>query len=127
MDSLRVKGDNVTPSVLCDADKGILEFTGRSIPENANDFFSPVMKWLTEYKSSDKNTLHVIFYLDYINSISYKMIFEMMLVVEEMKILGKEIDILWKYEEDDEEILEEGKNFATKLDLPFRFEEVPEE
>lgn len=126
MESLIIQPSEHTPSVKCDFEKGLVEFTGRSIPENANDFYTPICDWLTQYKDTSKTELQFIFCLDYINSISYKMIFELMLIAEEIKEGGKNVSVIWKYEEDDEEILEEGENFSTKINIDFSFEEVPE-
>jgi len=53
-------------------------------------------------------------------------LFEIMLLSEEIDKSGKKVKVLWKYEEDDDEILEEGENFSTKINLDFSFEEVPE-
>ena len=47
-------------------------------------------------------------------------------MTEKIKQDGKTVSILWKYEEDDDQILEEGTYFSSKLDIPFSFEEVPE-
>ena len=55
------------------------------------------------------------------------MIFEILLITEKIKQDGKNISILWKYDEDDDQILDEGSYFSSKLDIPFSFEEVPEE
>jgi hypothetical protein len=37
-----------------------------------------------------------------------------------------ELVILWKYDEDDEEILDEGKVFKSRFELDFRLVEVPD-
>lgn len=127
MNSISIEGTTYSPKVICDAEKGIIEFLGRSIPENANEFYTPILNWLTDFNNSNHSNLSLTFALDYINSVSYKMIFEMMLLVVKIKDSGKQVDILWKYEEDDDEILEEGRSFANKLNLDFTFEEVPEQ
>ena len=116
-----------TPKIMCDFENSLIEISGRSIPENANEFYIPLIRWLKDYGNSDKQSLKLIFFLDYINSISYKMIFEILIIAEEIKKGNKDVSVLWKYEEDDDEILEEGSHFASKLDIPFTFEEIPEE
>ncbi len=126
MELLSIKGTESTPKILCSPDSGSVEVYGRSIPENASEFYASFLEWLKIYNKSDKSELRFTFFLDYINSISYKMIFEVLLIAEDMSKTGKEISVLWKYEEGDEEILEEGKIFSDKININFSFEEVPE-
>ena len=127
MNSISIEATESTPAVKCDFDNELIEISGRSIPENANEFYAPLTKWLKDFQQSDAQSLRLTFFLDYINSISYKMIFEILLLSEKIKQDGKNVSVLWKYEEDDDEILDEGSHFASKLDIPFSFEEVPEE
>ncbi len=127
MDFLKIEGTDTTPTITCNGKENTVEVLGRSIPENASEFYAPFVDWLENYKDSDKEKLHLTFFLDYINSISYKMIFEVLLITQKMVENGKSISVLWKYEEGDEEILEEGKIFAAKINLSFEFEEVPED
>ena len=82
---------------------------------------------MKNFGNSDKQNLKLIFFLDYINSISFKMIFEILLITEKIKQDDKNVSIVWKYDEDDDQILDEGYYFSSKLDIPFSFEEVPEE
>ena len=126
MQSLQIEGTPTTPTILCSVEKKQINIYGRSIPENAKDFYDPLFKWIAEFGNSDVPGIKASFFLDYINSISYKTIFDIMVKLEEIKLKGKEITVLWKYEEDDDEIFEEGKNFASKVNLHFEFEEIPE-
>ena len=38
-----------TPSVILDAERGIFEISQMSLPEDAVDFYSPILAWLREY------------------------------------------------------------------------------
>jgi len=127
MNPISIEATESTPRIKCDFENQLIEIEGRSIPENANEFYAPLIQWLKDYKNSNKQSLNLIFFLDYINSISYKMIFEILLIAEKIKQDGKDVSVLWKYEEDDDEILDEGTHFSSKLDIPFTFKEIPEE
>lgn len=124
---MSIPGTESTPEIICDFENASISFSGRSIPENANEFYAPLVNWIKEYQNSNNQELSLTFFLDYINSISYKMIFEVLILAEGIKKSGKSVNVLWKYEEDDDEILDEGSHFASKLDIDFAFEEVPEE
>ena len=41
-----------TPDVTLDAANGVFEFVGQAYPENAADFFNPILEWLEEYGDS---------------------------------------------------------------------------
>ena len=127
MNSITIKATETTPGIICDFEHESIQIIGRSIPENANEFFTPVLDWLHEYKDSNKSNLKLTFFLDYINSISYKMLFEILIIAENLNKNGKNVAVHWKYEEDDDEILDEGRHFDSKLDIDFTFEETPEE
>ena len=127
MNAISIEATESTPTIKCDFENELIEILGRSIPENATEFYSPLIEWVKDFGNSDKQNLKIIFFLDYINSISFKMIFEILLLTEKIKQDGKNVSILWKYDEDDDQILDEGYYFSSKLDIPFSFEEVPEE
>ncbi len=127
MNAISIQATESTPTIKCDFENELIEILGRSIPENATEFYSPLIEWVTDFGNSEKQNLKIIFFLDYLNSISFKMIFEILLLTEKIKQDGKNVSILWKYDEGDEQILDEGSYFSSKLDIPFSFEEVPEE
>lgn len=120
---LHIKGSPVTPEIKGDMD-GKISITGRSIPENPTSFFEPFMNWLSSYCSSCSTPTEFMFHLDYINSLSMKFIFDMIVQLQELKDKGNEVVILWKYDEGDEEILEEGRLIESKFSLNFIFEEI---
>ena len=127
MNAISIQATESTPTIKCDFENELIEILGRSIPENATEFYSPLIEWVTDFGNSEKQNLKIIFFLDYINSISFKIIFEILLLTEKIKQGGKNVSILWKYDEGDDQILDEGYYFSSKLDIPFSFEEVPEE
>jgi len=49
MDVLSIKGTSQYPEVLLDKKKGILSFSGNSLPEDAKGFFEPIMAWIDDY------------------------------------------------------------------------------
>lgn len=66
LSDLHIKGTSKTPQIDLDAEKGILSFVGKSIPENATSFYEPTFKWAEQYaKSPARNTnlkLNVVYF-----------------------------------------------------------------
>ncbi len=106
---------------------GILEIEGRSITEDPFTFWQPLLEWVENYahKAAPKTLVNI--YLEYSNSSSNKYINELLRKLEDSH--GKRTDVLvnWKYEEDDESVLQLGKDFESMLKLPFNFEELETE
>ncbi len=117
MKDLIIEGTENTPKIICTYLPGKVEVLGRSIPENATAFYAPVVSWLKEFSAVSRNKIELVFHLDYINSMSQKMIIDLMLYVQELHKQGREVIINWFYDPDDEEMLEEGSIFKEKLDV----------
>ena len=126
MQALLKEATGTTPRVRFDANEGIMELEGRSIPENATVFYYPLLDWLTAYVESPKANSSFTFYLEYINSISQKLLFEIVKKIQLLQSNGTAIEVIWKYDEDDEEMLEEGEMLMSKFDLEMRFVAVQE-
>ena len=125
MEKLEIEGTEATPHIVCDASEGVMKFSGRSIPENATSFYSPVIEWLTSYSSSPKESTNLNFDLDYINSISQKIILDILYRLEDLsKDKGGLINVKWHYEKGDDEIKDEGEIFASKVDVNFELIEI---
>lgn len=116
----RAATDN-TPLVNFDPSQGLIEIKGRSIPENAADFYFPLLEWLNRYSQSSQKHTHFVFYLEYINSISQKMLADIFLKAQNIKTNGTTVEVTWQFDEEDEEMYEEGKVFGSKFNLPINF------
>ncbi len=127
MDKLQIQGTAKTPSLLFDAETGILEIKGRSIPENAIDFFKPLVDWLEEYSKDAKELTQANIQLEYFNTSSSKCILDIFKKLENInKQDGCEVVINWYYEEDDEDMLEAGEDYQSILKIPFKMIEIEE-
>ncbi len=126
MEKLVIKGTAVTPEIVGNPESGTISISGRSIPENATSFYKPVLDWVENYKLQPQDKTELTFFLDYVNSISQKVLYE---ILDRLSDLSKssQLKVYWKYEADDEEILDEGKVFQTKFDVDFQLVPVNEE
>jgi len=106
-----------TPRILLDAENRIFEITGRSLPEDCIDFYTPVFKWIAEYKKQPPSTTTFTFKLDYFNTASSKIILDILLTLKDLP----GIQIRWFYSDDDEDILDAGTEFAEQVLIPFEF------
>ncbi len=119
MENIKISAREDTPEVYMDAEKALIELTGRSMPENAISFYGPILNWLKEYaRHPHKKTVFVV-KLTYFNTASSKMLLEMLMILEEIQKQGNEILVRWQYPEDDEDIQEAGEEYREIVEVPF--------
>lgn len=112
-----------TPQVEWCPQEGILKMTGRSLPENAEAFYKPVLDWIKEYipTAAEKTILRVE--LEYFNSSSVKQLLSILIKLEDLRMMGKEVEVVWVYNQDDELMEMKGRELESIVELPFRFED----
>jgi len=106
-----------TPEVLFDKAKSEFKIVGKSMPENAFEFYSPVQNWLADYRSTPNDVTRLDISLDYFNSGSVKQVFKILCLMEEITELGKDVQVNWFYKKGDELMLMKGLEFDKFLDL----------
>ena len=124
MNELVIEKTVKTPYVNFDAHSGIFKIIGRSIPENPEDFYKTLFRWINEYFKKPQNETLINVQLEYINSGSSKFILDFFQMIQEYKTKGFNCKISWYYEEDDEAVLELGKHYQTIIDVPFKLIEI---
>jgi hypothetical protein len=113
---------NDTPLVHFELNGNLL-LKGRSLVSDINQFYEPLIEWVKQL-----NTIRVRFCieLDYYNTSSAKKLMELLKEVENNPQV-KEFEVIWQYEEDDEDTLEKGIIFSEKLKkAKFTFSELIE-
>ena len=115
------EGDTQTPRVVLDKKQNKFEFTGNSLPENALSFYKPIIEWFELYKKEPNEEICVIFKVDYINSASSKMMHKIILKLDEIHLLGNQIEVKWYYQNDDEDMLLDGQTYLEDLSMPYQF------
>ncbi len=121
MDSLLIQKTEDTPQVNFDIATGIFKLSGRSLPENAIDFYKPVLDWI-EAVLSESYEKKIVFeiQLEYFNTASSKQLAKMLLLIERF-IENNSIIIRWFYEKEDNDMLISGNQYSKFLKLDFEF------
>jgi hypothetical protein len=65
-----ITSSNKTPQVDFNCFTGDLILSGRSIPENANQLYEPLLKWVNEYVQSPRQNTNFRINLEYFNTAS---------------------------------------------------------
>jgi len=125
MDPIKIEGTPKTPTINFSAETGVLEIKGRSIPENAVEFYKPMVDWIGAYGDQAKPATQVNVQLEYFNTSSSKCILDVFKKLESINSKTS-ITINWHYEEDDEDMLEAGEDYQAIINIPFKMIEMEE-
>ncbi|HQH41527.1 MAG TPA: DUF1987 domain-containing protein [Bacteroidales bacterium] len=121
MEPLIITGTDEIPTVILDKEKNLFEISGQSIPEEAISFYSPVIDWFEEYSQNPNSKTILNLQLEYCNSSSSKAIVDILEILEEMNQKGNQVEVVWHYMEDDDDMLDMGKEFQEIINVPFTF------
>jgi hypothetical protein len=110
MDDLFIQGTDSLPTISLKSN-GELKITGRALPEDAARFFSPVLKWISDFSADE---LHIEINLDYFNTSVSKQLLDFFRIIEKNPD-NKVIKLKWMYEDGDEEMLESGEIYQELL------------
>ncbi len=126
MENFHIDGSAKTPTINFDGETGVLEFKGRSIPENSVEFYAPINEWLENYKASPRKSTIVDMKLEYFNTSSSKCILDFFKRLEAMNGKGTEVLVNWYFEREDEDMAEAGEDYEAIVELPFKIIEIEE-
>jgi len=119
LEAIHLEKSNNTPLVRFDPENNIFEIRGRSIPEDATKYYLPIMLWLEKYISDPLDYTEFVVDLEYFNSSSAKRLMRILSMLEGIADKGKQIKILWLFQEGDELIEERGIEIQESLKIPF--------
>lgn len=130
MKELIIEKTTSSPKVIFDCIKNIYEISGESRPNDPAEFYGRILKWLDEFSkylesqsvNNDSCEFNLIF--DYFNSSSAKYILDFCRNLGKIRAAGKKIIVKWHYKEDDEDMLEAGKEMSRLAKLPFDYVQI---
>ena len=115
-----------TPRVVLNAESGVFEISQMSLPEDAVDFYAPIINWLMEYSENPQKETVFNMKLEYFNTASSKQLIQILLLLGNLK--GKtDIKVNWYYKEIDEDMQALGEEYSQIINLPFNLISVPKQ
>lgn len=126
MAKLLILATDESPQIMFDPSRGILDIFGKSLPENISDFYSPLEQAVVEYIDDPQPETTISFDLVYLNSASTKRILEIICHFEKLYNSGGKVIFNWYYDQFDEDMRDEGEEFARLTDLSVKIIKKPE-
>lgn len=115
-----VEGAEKSPQVKLST-KGSIKIAGRSIHEDPDEFYQPVVTWVEEYCNNPAPITTVDVELEYVNSGSAIFILSIIKHLTTTLEPDYELIINWYYEDGDDDILERGEYYSSLLHKDFVF------
>lgn len=126
MAKLLILATDESPQIMFDPSRGILDIFGKSLPENIIDFYSPLEQAVVEYIDNPQPETIISFDLVYLNSASTKRILEVIRHFEKLHNSGGKVVFNWYHDQFDEDMRDEGEEFARLTDLAVKIIKKPE-
>lgn len=115
---ISISATDKTPSILFNTEIGMLTIEGKSLVENAYDFYKPLLDELKEYCKKPCCQTIINIKLEYFNTSSSKSILDVLRRAEDIKS-SSITKVNWYYEKYDEDMLEVGEDYQSIINIPF--------
>ncbi len=122
MEALHIEASEDTPKIYFEPDVEIYLLEGKSLPENAIDFYQPVFDWAQIFFNAKDvpSTIEINFKLDYFNTASSKQIAKLLRIIE-ISPSSENVLIKWYYDEEDTDMLKAGNRYNKLMNIQFEF------
>ena len=125
LQSLYIARTEETPEVDFNTETRVFLIKGRSLPEDAFSFYTPLIEWLEDYCKQLSGEVEIQIHLDYFNSSSGRYLMDMLCKLESLLEPNQLIRVSWVAEKDDEVMLEKGEEIMSLIKLPFKMKVIP--
>ena len=133
MNKFFIEETEFTPGISLDLNTRKFIFKGVSRPEDVFKFYEPAIEWLKELDQNlhihtdtkyNFTNINVVFRLTYFNSASSKMLLQFLEVLNRIQQKGVDIIIDWYYDENDEQMYDDGMDLSESVKIPFNYHKV---
>ncbi len=123
MNALIIEETIQTPHVCFDPDNNIFEIKNKSLPEDADVFYEPIIKWFERYCKQPNEQTDFYFKLDYYNTSSARNI---AFIINLLDVLSQKhkVKIFWYYHQIDEDMQSMGEQYYETTQVDFELVKI---
>jgi len=121
MEKIKIEATDVSPEVVFDVENNLFSIRGKSVVTEVDEFYSPLISWLENANGKLENRIDFVFDLEYFNIFSSKRILFILYKLSDLKKSGANINVIWHFSMEDDDMKEVGEDFACMVNLPFEF------
>ncbi|MCQ2251886.1 MAG: DUF1987 domain-containing protein [Bacteroidales bacterium] len=125
MERIQIAPEKNSPKVDFNPEAGVLTFEGKSLMEDSESFYLPLVDWIMKYAEEPHEGTVVDFKFDYFNTSTSKWL---VTITKQLKVLydkDQTTVVNWYWPDDD--ILEYGEVITDLVDMPINLIEVEED
>ncbi|TNF25572.1 MAG: DUF1987 domain-containing protein [Bacteroidetes bacterium] len=116
---LHILPTDVSPEIMLDLSEKKFYIQGRSMPENAEKFFNPVMSWMRQNLPFQFIKASFDVNLEYYNTGTFIRLMAIFNLLEELNKKDNDFRVRWIVEAEDEDNINDGKSFQEVVKVPF--------
>lgn len=121
MEIINIKATEVSPEIVLDLNNNVFSIKGKSVVTEVDSFYAPVLNWLDKAEGGLNKEIEFVFDLEYFNIFSSKRILFILYKLAEIGKAGADINVVWNFSMEDDDMKEVGEDFACMVNLPFQF------
>ena len=114
MENINIEKKEDSPKVTMDFEIGLIEFEGECYPENAFEFFEPILQWLNNYFENKSKDTTINFKLSYFNSATTQVLFDIFDILDESE--HQSLKINWYYDINNKGTLKDYEEFSEEFE-----------
>jgi len=125
--NLYIEHTHKTPEINFKLSEGKLCISGVSVPENAHEFYFPLIEWLQKHLPSfNKDCLVLDCKISYLNTSSLQFLGDIFFLLDNLheSFPSTKIEVNWYYDSYDSDMKETGMDFKDVVSLDFNLKEV---
>ena len=123
MENLIIEPTAQEAGVNFNASAGELKLWGKSFSYDSSTFYLRLKDWVRDYISSPAEETTFICFMEYVNSSSQKHLAELLFMLNEITSKGKQLHVIWKYEDGDDDMCFLGELINDEMSIPMQFKE----
>lgn len=122
MRELIIEATEESPAINLKGDGTILCIMGRSTSAMVASSFRQVSLWLDEFgRQEGMAPLRFEFRLEYYNTLTSRLLLDLLFKMEKLYEKGHDIVVDWYYEKFDTDLREAGEAYSAMVTIPFNF------
>lgn len=122
---LRIQPTSKTPFIEFNPQSGMLLVKGHSYPEDPQEFYQDLIDAIDVYCLHPLIKTTLVFNIEYLNTGTSRVLYSLFKKFEASVNDNKEVEVIWQYEEGDDDILDAGIVFSELSKLKFTMTELP--
>lgn len=113
-----------SPRLYADIEKGIFEIKGKSLVEDVDEFYADFINLFDDYKNTPLDKTIIEIYFEYFNTPTSKIIVDLLMKAKLIHDSGKELEVIWIYDDDDPDMKGVIDDFKSVFQLNIQLKPV---